>query len=51
MMFSRDLSAAGVKTLRRALGSKRGLVADVQVTATATDSGPTVVTRRVDVTG
>jgi hypothetical protein len=45
------LSAAGARTLRRALGSKRALVADVRVTATTTDSAPTVVTRRVEVTG
>jgi DNA-binding beta-propeller fold protein YncE len=45
------LSAAGARALRRALGSKRALVADVRVTATTTDSAPTVVTRRVEVTG
>ena len=45
------LSAAGVRTLRRALGSRRGLVADVRVTATTTDSAPTVVTRWLNVTG
>ncbi len=45
------LSAPGVRTLKRAMGSRRGLVADVRVTATTTDSAPTVVTRRVNVTG
>jgi tripartite motif-containing protein 71 len=45
------LSAAGVRTLRRAMGSRRALVADVRVTATTSDSAPTVVTRRVNVTG
>jgi sugar lactone lactonase YvrE len=45
------LSAAGVRTLTRAMKSRRALVADVRVTATTSDSAPTVVTRRVNVTG
>jgi DNA-binding beta-propeller fold protein YncE len=45
------LSTAGLRTLKRAMGSRRGLVIDLRVTATTTDSAPTVVTRRVNVTG
>ena len=45
------LSVAGVRSLARALKGKRALTADVQVTASTTDSAPTVVTRRVNVTG
>ena len=45
------LSSAGVSTLRRALRGRSGLVAEVRVTATTTDSPRTVVTRRVNVTG
>jgi hypothetical protein len=45
------LSSAGVKTLKRAMGSRRGLVAEVRVVATTTDSAPTAVTQRVNVTG
>jgi DNA-binding beta-propeller fold protein YncE len=45
------LSAAGAATLRRALRGRRGLTASVQVTASTTDSSPTTVTRRLNVTG
>ncbi len=45
------LSAAGVRTLRRALGSRRGLVAEVRVVATNADSSPGVVTQRLNVSG
>ena len=45
------LSSAGVRTLKRAMGSRRGLVAAVRVVATTTDSAPTAVTQRVNVTG
>jgi tripartite motif-containing protein 71 len=45
------LSASDMRRLRRALHGRRGLVADVRVTASARDSAPTVVTRRYDVTG
>ena len=45
------LSVAGVRSLPRALKGKRGLTADVQVTASTADSSPTTVTRRVNVTG
>jgi len=45
------LSVAGLRSLARALKGKRGLTADVQVTASTEDSSPTTVTRRVNVTG
>jgi DNA-binding beta-propeller fold protein YncE len=45
------LSTAGVRTLKRAMGSRRGLVAEVRVVATTTDSAPTAVTQRLNVTG
>ncbi|MDA0180678.1 NHL repeat-containing protein [Solirubrobacter phytolaccae] len=45
------LSQAGVRSLARALKGKRALTADVQVTATTTDTSPRVVTRRINVTG
>jgi hypothetical protein len=45
------LGTAGVRTLKRVMGSRRGLVAEVRVVATTTDSAPTAVTRRVNVTG
>lgn len=45
------LSVAQVRTLARALKGKRALTANVQVTATTTDTPPRVVTRRVNVTG
>jgi hypothetical protein len=45
------LSAAGVRTLRRALGSRRGLVAEIRVVATNADSSDGVVTQRINVTG
>jgi hypothetical protein len=39
-----------LRTLKRALKGRRGLVIDLRVTATTSDSAPTVVTRRVNVT-
>jgi hypothetical protein len=42
---------ADLRKLKRALGSRRGLVADVRVTATTSDSPPAATTRRVNVTG
>ena len=45
------LSTAGVRTLRRALGSRRGLVAEIRVVATNADSSDGVVTQRINVTG
>jgi hypothetical protein len=45
------LSVAGLRSLARALKGKRGLTADVQVTASTEDSSPTTVTRRVNITG
>jgi hypothetical protein len=45
------LSVAGVRSLARALKGKRALTARIQVTATTTDTPPTVVTRTVNVTG
>ena len=45
------LSAAGVRTLRRALGPRRGLVAEIRVVATNADSSDGVVTQRMNVTG
>jgi sugar lactone lactonase YvrE len=45
------LGTAGVRTLRRALGSRRGLVAEIRVVATNADSSDGVVTKRVNVTG
>ena len=44
------LAVRGVRRLKRALKGRRGLVADVRVTATTTDSPPTAVTQRVNVT-
>jgi hypothetical protein len=37
--------------LKRAMRSRRGLVADVRAVATTTDSAPTAVTLRVNVAG
>ena len=45
------LSVAGVRRLARALRGRRGLVADVRVTATTSDSPPASVARRLNVTG
>lgn len=45
------LSVAGVRTLARALKGKRALTANVQVTATTTDTPPAVVTKKISVTG
>jgi hypothetical protein len=45
------LSVAGVRSLARALKGKRALTANVQLTATTTDTPPAVVTRKLDVTG
>lgn len=45
------LGVAGVRSLAKALKGKRALTATIQVTATTTDTAPTVVTRRVSVTG
>ncbi len=45
------LSSSGVQTLKRAMGSRRGLVAAVRVVATTSDSAPTAVTQRLNVTG
>ncbi len=45
------LSVSGLHALAKALKGKRALVADVTVTATTPDSAPTVVTKRVNVTG
>jgi len=45
------LSVAGVRQLARALKGRRGLVADVVVTASTEDSAPTVVTRKLNVNG
>jgi hypothetical protein len=45
------LRVADVRRLKRAMGSRRGLVVDLRVTATTSDSEPTVVRRRVNVTG
>jgi DNA-binding beta-propeller fold protein YncE len=44
------LSAAGAAALKRALGRKRGLTADVSVTATPADGPAAVFTKRVSVT-
>jgi tripartite motif-containing protein 71 len=40
-----------VSKLRKAMHGRRGLVADLRVSAAAADSAPTVVTRRYDVSG
>jgi hypothetical protein len=45
------LGTADLRRLKRALGSRRGLVADVRVTATTSDSPPAATTTRVNVTG
>jgi tripartite motif-containing protein 71 len=45
------LSDAGARRLRRALRGRRGLVARVQLTATAAAGSPTVVDRRLAVSG
>jgi tripartite motif-containing protein 71 len=45
------LSEAKARRLRRALRGRRGLVAEVQLTATATAGEPTVVDRTLKVTG
>jgi hypothetical protein len=45
------LSVASLHKLVSALKGRRGLVADVRVTATTSDSAPAVSTRRFDVTG
>jgi sugar lactone lactonase YvrE len=45
------LSASGARTLKRALGRKRGLTADVRVTATPSDGPVATFTKRVNVTG
>ncbi|WP_028064972.1 6-bladed beta-propeller [Solirubrobacter soli] len=45
------LSASGAATLRRALGKRRGLTADVRVTATPTDGPVAVFAKRLDITG
>jgi hypothetical protein len=45
------LAASDVRRLRKALAGRRGLVADLRVTASAADSAPTVVTTRYRVTG
>jgi DNA-binding beta-propeller fold protein YncE len=45
------LSDAGARRLRRALRGRRGLVARVQLTATAAAGPPTVVDRRLTVSG
>ena len=45
------LSDAKARRLRRALRGRRGLVAQVQLTATAAAGEPTVVDRRLNVTG
>jgi hypothetical protein len=45
------LSASGAATLRRALGGRRGLVADVRVTATPSDGPPATFAERMNVTG
>ncbi len=44
------LSASGAAALKRALGRKRGLTADVSVTATPSDGPAAVFTQRVNVT-
>jgi tripartite motif-containing protein 71 len=49
--LSPKLAAADVRRLRKALHGRRGLVADVQVTASTSHSAPTLVTKRYDVTG
>jgi hypothetical protein len=45
------LSDARAKRLRRALGGRRGLVARVQLTATAAAGEPTTIDRTLSVTG
>jgi tripartite motif-containing protein 71 len=45
------LGATDVRKLRRALHGRRGLIADLRVTASAADSAPTVVARRYQVSG
>jgi streptogramin lyase len=45
------LSVAGVRRLAKALRGRRGLVADVAVTATPDSGAPTIVTKRLSVTG
>jgi len=45
------LGASGAATLRHALGSRRGLVAEIRVRATTPDSAPAVATQRLNVTG
>jgi DNA-binding beta-propeller fold protein YncE len=45
------LSAADVKTLRKALAGKRGMVADLTVTGTAAAGAPTEVAQRLALTG
>jgi hypothetical protein len=40
-----------VSKLRKAMHGRRGLIADLRVTAAAEDSAPTVVTRRYEVSG
>jgi hypothetical protein len=44
------LSASDVRRLRKALKGRRGLVADLRVTASSADSAPTAVTTRYQVT-
>jgi DNA-binding beta-propeller fold protein YncE len=46
-----SIAAADIRRLRGALHGRRGLVADLRVTASASDSAPTVVARRYQVTG
>ena len=45
------ISGADMGRLRRALHGRKGMTADLRVTASADDSAPTVVTRKYGVTG
>ncbi len=45
------LAVGDLHRLTKALKGRRGLVADLRVTATTSDSAPTVVTRRLNLTG
>jgi tripartite motif-containing protein 71 len=45
------ISSGDMAKLRRALHGRKGMTADLRVTASTSDSAPTVVTREYDVTG
>jgi hypothetical protein len=46
-----DVSASDMRRLRRGLHGRRGLLAELRVTAGTADSAPTVVSKRYQVSG